>query len=106
LLGEFTAFSAIGSIVLAKYGAQQSIWIIIWAQIIGWGIQVGVGHGIFEKRKPALLDSVFQVFVAPFFLVLETLFVLGYKKDLANKVQQNIEVRIAEFNKKSQKKAN
>lgn len=38
------------------------------AQIIGWLLQVSVGHGHFEGRKPALLDSLFDAIVmAPLF---------------------------------------
>ncbi len=104
----------------AQVGAQQSLWLFLWAQILGWGFQVGIGHGYFEGnrkellsllttlsnddsgRKPALIDSTFQVFVAPFFLVLEVLFFFGYRKDLYTKVQSNIEKRIEEW--KRQKK--
>jgi len=82
---EFGSLCALGSVIYATYGFQQCIWIILWTQIIGWGAQIIIGHGYFEGRKPALLDSLFQVFVAPFFLVLETLFLFGYRQDLKKK---------------------
>ena len=44
----------------------------------GWILQI-VGH-VFEGRKPALADNLFQVFVAPIFLVAEVFFALGYKR--------------------------
>eukprot|EP00759_Apiculatamorpha_spiralis_P017961 PhF_6_TR24023/c0_g1_i1/m.33639 len=54
-----------------------------------WFIQVSIGHGVFEKRKPALLDSLVQAFLtAPLFVMLETLMPLGYKKDLAQRVHE------------------
>jgi uncharacterized membrane protein YGL010W len=44
----------------------------------GWILQL-VGH-VFEGRKPALADNLFQIFVAPIFLVAEAFFALGYKR--------------------------
>ena len=51
----------------------------------GWILQL-VGH-VFEGRKPALADNLFQIFVAPIFLAAEVFFALGYKRGLHNRVQ-------------------
>jgi len=54
----------------------------IWAAaffIGGWMFQL-VGH-VFEGRKPALADNLFQIFVAPIFLVAELFIALGLKRD-------------------------
>jgi uncharacterized membrane protein YGL010W len=71
---------------IAQAGAVQG-W--IWFGILfvgGWILQL-VGH-VFEGRKPALTDNLFQIFVAPIFLAAEVFFALGYKPDLHRKVQQ------------------
>lgn len=47
-----------------------------------------VGHYHYEKNKPALIESFFQIFVAPIFLVAEIIFALGYKKNLQQKILQ------------------
>jgi uncharacterized membrane protein YGL010W len=52
----------------------------------GWILQL-VGH-VFEGRKPALADNLFQIFVAPIFLAAEVFFALGYKPGLHQRVQQ------------------
>jgi uncharacterized membrane protein YGL010W len=52
----------------------------------GWVVQL-VGH-VFEGRKPALADNLFQVFVAPIFLCAEVFFALGYKPALHAGVQK------------------
>jgi uncharacterized membrane protein YGL010W len=52
----------------------------------GWILQL-VGH-VFEGRKPALADNLFQIFVAPIFLAAEVFFALGYKPALHQAVQQ------------------
>lgn len=52
----------------------------------GWVVQL-IGH-VFEGRKPALADNLFQIFVAPIFLCAEIFFVLGYKPQLHAAVQK------------------
>ena len=52
----------------------------------GWALQL-VGH-VYEGRKPALVDNLFQIFVAPIFLAAEVFFALGYKPNLHEEVQQ------------------
>ncbi len=52
----------------------------------GWVIQL-LGH-VWEGRKPALADNLFQIFVAPIFLAAEAFFALGYKPALHAAVQK------------------
>jgi uncharacterized membrane protein YGL010W len=52
----------------------------------GWAIQL-IGH-VYEGRKPALVDNLFQIFVAPIFLCAEVFFALGYKPALHAAVQK------------------
>jgi uncharacterized membrane protein YGL010W len=54
--------------------------------IVGWALQLW-GHA-FEGRKPALVDNLFQIFVAPIFLAAEAFFALGYKPRLHEAVQR------------------
>ena len=71
---------------LADLGTAQS-W--AWFALLfvgGWILQL-VGH-VFEGRKPALADNLFQIFVAPIFLAAEVFFALGFKGELHRNVQQ------------------
>src|SRR5919109_353408 len=52
----------------------------------GWIFQL-VGH-VYEGRRPALTDNLFQIFVAPIFLAAEVFFALGYKPGLHQRVQE------------------
>ena len=54
----------------------------------GWIFQL-VGH-VFEGRKPALADNLFQIFIAPIFLVAELFFALGLKRDVREKVEARL----------------
>ncbi|ORY88768.1 DUF962 domain protein [Leucosporidium creatinivorum] len=57
-----------------------------------------VGHGKFEGRAPALLDSLLQSLVlAVFFVFLEILFYLGYKPELHRRLQNRTGVAVAEY---------
>jgi uncharacterized membrane protein YGL010W len=55
----------------------------------GWILQFA-GHAI-EGRRPALADNLFQIFIAPIFLVAELFFALGLKVD----VRERVEARLA-----------
>lgn len=58
----------------------------------GWALQLW-GH-VYEGRKPALVDNLFQIFVAPIFLAAEVFFALGYKPALHEEVQRRaVEMR-------------
>jgi uncharacterized membrane protein YGL010W len=60
----------------------------------GWALQL-LGH-VYEGRKPALVDNLFQIFVAPIFLAAEAFFALGYKPALQSAVQRRaLELRAA-----------
>ena len=52
----------------------------------GWALQLW-GHAC-EGRKPALVDNLFQIFVAPIFLAAEVFFALGFKPALHEEVQR------------------
>ena len=61
---------------------------LAWFAILfvgGWALQLW-GH-VYEGRKPALVDNLFQIFVAPIFLCAEVFFALGYKPALHAAVQ-------------------
>jgi uncharacterized membrane protein YGL010W len=71
---------------IAELGTMQG-W--IWFAILfvgGWILQL-VGH-VFEGRRPALADNLFQIFVAPIFLAAEAFFALGYKAELQQRILQ------------------
>ncbi|BGP23507.1 DUF962 domain protein [Rhodotorula toruloides] len=65
---------------------------------VGSWIAQFVGHGKFEGRAPALLDSLLQSLVlAVFFVWLEVLFFLGYRPALYKELQRKTGVAVAEY---------
>ncbi len=87
---------AIAMLVVFALLATLGEWIAMQGALVGWtwfaALFVGgwilqlVGH-VFEGRKPALADNLFQIFVAPIFLCAEVFFALGYKPGLHSAVQ-------------------
>jgi uncharacterized membrane protein YGL010W len=92
-----TAILVVAGENIAALGAAPG-W--IWFGILfvgGWILQL-VGH-VFEGRKPALADNLFQIFVAPIFLAAEVFFALGYKPRLHDKIRS----RAAEMRQQEKK---
>jgi uncharacterized membrane protein YGL010W len=63
---------------------QADAWrLAVGLHVLAWYMQIHPGHGVFEKRKPALLDSLVQAFaLAPLFVHMEVLFWCGYRPKL------------------------
>ncbi|HUR62322.1 MAG TPA: Mpo1-like protein [Candidatus Thermoplasmatota archaeon] len=57
--------------------------------VLSWAAQL-VGHRFFEGRKPALADNLWQVFVAPIFVVAEWAFALGLRRKLHDQVEAGV----------------
>jgi len=84
---------AVGALFLAaKLAAGTGIasgWIWSGAFFVGgWVFQL-VGH-VFEGRRPALSDNLFQIFIAPIFLVAEVFFALGLKREVQRKIEERL----------------
>jgi len=85
------SFALLYTAELAAGTGVGSGWIWFGAFFVGGWIFQLVGHA-FEGRRPALADNLFQIFVAPIFLVAEIFFALGLKRD----VRKKVEARLAE----------
>ncbi|KAL6634618.1 hypothetical protein ACP70R_027289 [Stipagrostis hirtigluma subsp. patula] len=67
---------AVSGALAARLGFSvgwKACMVVLVAQLVSWTMQF-IGHGVFEKRAPALLDNLVQAFLmAPFFVLLEIL---------------------------------
>jgi uncharacterized membrane protein YGL010W len=71
--------------LLAVYGSTANQW-ALGIHVFSWIAQF-VGHGKFEGRAPALLDNLVQaLFLAPFFVWMEILFMVGYRPELKRRL--------------------
>jgi uncharacterized membrane protein YGL010W len=71
---------------VARMPWQTGLAVFLATFVGGWALQL-VGH-VFEGRRPALADNLFQIFVAPIFLVAETAFALGLRRDTRQAVEK------------------
>jgi len=82
-------FTALLVYVADRIAAQGAAAGWTWFAILfvgGWILQL-VGH-VYEGRKPALVDNLVGIFVAPIFLCAEIFFALGYKPKLHAAAQE------------------
>jgi uncharacterized membrane protein YGL010W len=70
---------------------RESLAVFLIAFVGGWTLQL-IGH-YFEGRKPALVDNLLQVFVAPIFLMAEVFFALGWRPELRERVERTARMR-------------
>lgn len=60
--------------------------------ILGWICQF-IGHFKYEGEKPAVFDNLFQSLVlAPYFILFEILFKLGFYKELLRQLEDDIKL--------------
>ncbi|KAI4343895.1 hypothetical protein L6164_011190 [Bauhinia variegata] len=95
------------SVLASKLGFSLAWKVVLAAQLFCWTGQF-IGHGVFEKRAPALLDNLLQAFLmAPFFVLLEVLQTsFGYEPypGFHTSVKARIDAEIKEWQDKKQKK--
>ncbi|KAM0961646.1 hypothetical protein FF1_021018 [Malus domestica] len=97
----------VGSCFLGTLLGFSISWkVVLVAQIVCWTGQF-IGHGVFEKRAPALLDNLAQAFImAPFFVLLEALQIFfGYEPypGFQAIVQAKIDAEISEWQENKKK---
>ncbi|MBI3702443.1 MAG: DUF962 domain-containing protein [Rhizobiales bacterium] len=66
---------------IARTYGSGTVWTVFAIFFIGgWVFQL-VGH-VWEGRRPALADNLFQAFIGPMFIMAEVLMALGLKREL------------------------
>ncbi|CAN1152671.1 2-hydroxy-palmitic acid dioxygenase mpo1 [Linum perenne] len=103
------AFCLLASSFLGSWLGFSLAWkVVVVSQIVCWTGQF-IGHGVFEKRAPALLDNLVQAFLmAPFFVLLETLQTFfGYEPypGFRATVQAKVDAEIREWQEKKKQKS-
>ncbi|MBB71564.1 MAG: hypothetical protein CMF50_04135 [Legionellales bacterium] len=65
----------------------NGFWIFLVCFAVGWLFQL-LGH-VVARNKPAFMNNLSQIFIAPFFLVAEIFFRFGYRKSLRERVHSH-----------------
>lgn len=110
ILLEFLGLAGILAAALFIVGSNYAKTLVLYdanvwkpaliVHLLAWITQF-YGHAVHEKRSPALLDNLVQAFLsAPFFVLLESMFALGYRKDLQERVDRQVSKNLKEFKAK------
>ena len=105
LMASAMVFSAYVYATFLYTSQGAAIWnTALYTHIVCWVAQF-IGHGVWEGRSPALLDNLFQAFMmAPLFVLMEVLFMFGYRREFRDRVQKVVDVNVREFQQSKLKK--
>ncbi|CUM63785.1 uncharacterized protein PRCAT00001369001 [Priceomyces carsonii] len=80
-----------------EFTKTHFIYTCVSLHVLSWLAQF-YGHFVYEKRAPALLDNLLQaVVLAPYFVVFELAFWLGYRLDLKKSMDNRVGVLIRDL---------
>lgn len=103
-LNYFAYYIKAYTLSLSPADAAQIIRYAYYTHIGSWLAQF-YGHGVHEKRAPALFDNLLQAIVlAPFFVVFEIAFALGLRKNLKTSMNNRAGVIVRDLKIKELKK--
>ena len=85
VIGLAMVVAMVPMLIVAEWVARTysgtTAWIVFAVFFVGgWVFQL-VGH-VWEGRRPALADNLFQAFIGPMFIMAEVLMALGLKQEL------------------------
>jgi uncharacterized membrane protein YGL010W len=73
---------------IASHASVTVVWAIsIVLIVIGVAVQI-IGHQVFERRQPALIDNPTHLLLGPVFVMAKLFISLGFRDDLAAVIQQ------------------
>ena len=74
---------------IASHASVTVVWTItVVLIVIGVAMQI-IGHQVFERRMPALVDNPTHLLLGPVFVMAKLFISLGFRDDLAAVIQQN-----------------
>jgi uncharacterized membrane protein YGL010W len=74
---------------IAAHVSVAWVWIIaVGLFVLGWALQI-VGHQVFERRQPTLLNNPVQMLISPMYIFAKLFIALGFRPDLAAVLQKS-----------------
>jgi uncharacterized membrane protein YGL010W len=73
--------------IATRFGTTTA-WVVFALFFVGGWILQLIGH-LWEGKRPAFADNLFQAFIGPMFLIAEVLIALGLKQDLKAVVEES-----------------
>ena len=82
ILGAAVMLLSIAAVIV-NYASAAGVWSIsVVLIVIGIGFQI-IGHRLFERRQPALMDNPSHLLLGPMFVMTKLFIALGFRHDLA-----------------------
>ena len=80
VVGLLAWLMGVGLYIIASrnFMAEDMFYTCLGLHLFGWITQI-VGHGIYEKRAPAITTNLLFLFIAPFFVIIEILQWFGFR---------------------------
>lgn len=82
------ALLASGAETMTRFGTTLAAASAIMCFIVGWCLQL-LGHRL-EGNRPALIDNIRQIFIAPIYLMAELAFTLGLRRGLQAQILRRV----------------
>ena len=83
---------------IAQFDTSLWLSLSVGIFIIGWAFQF-VGH-FYEKKKPAFMDDIMGLAIGPLFVLAEMVFMLGFRKDLEQRILDHAHLLRAKMDNK------
>jgi uncharacterized membrane protein YGL010W len=78
--------------VIASHATTTSLWSLTAILIVvGVASQI-IGHRVFERRQPALVDNPTHLLLGPMFVMAKLFIALGFRRDLALIIEDHPQV--------------
>lgn len=74
--------------MIVQYTSSAGMWSITAVLIVAGVASQIVGHQLFERRQPALMDNPTHLLLGPVFVMAKLFIALGFRRDLAAVLQQ------------------
>jgi uncharacterized membrane protein YGL010W len=82
ILGAAVMLLSIAAAIVNHVSAASVWFISVVLIVIGVGFQI-IGHRLFERRQPALMDNPTHLLLGPMFVMAKLFIALGFRHDLA-----------------------
>jgi uncharacterized membrane protein YGL010W len=81
------------ALIILNYASPTGMWLITGTLMVVGLASQAIGHQLFERRAPALLDNPAHLLLGPMFVMAKLFIALGFRRDLAAIIQPAPELR-------------
>jgi uncharacterized membrane protein YGL010W len=87
ILGAAVMLLSVATLIVSRLTLAGTLSLTAVLIVVGIASQI-VGHRVFERRQPALVDNPTHLLLGPMFVMAKLFIALGFRADLVNIIQQ------------------